>query len=269
VTRDPARDTVSPSPGLLGNRYAELAFEAELYASGSAGTAPRYGALLQACSMTETISAGVSVTYKPNSLGTSAKSVTIYAFFDGRKHILVGCVGNVELIAAAGQPARLRWTFRGLYATPTDVAVPAPTFESGVNSPPKVLSVNLTFNSISTFVAQQAQINLGNNIANRQDVNSTHGYKGFVISHRAGTGTWNPEAFAVATYDVWTDWINATLRQLSLAIGSGAGNVCTITAPKLQVTDIRQADREGVEVLEIPFALAYNAGDDELQLVYT
>lgn len=269
VTRDPVRDTVSPSPGLLGSRYYELTFETELYASGAAGTATRYGDLFEACSMTETVVATVSVTYKPNSLGTGAKSVTIYAFFDGRRHILTGCIGTFELVAPAGQPARLRWTFRGLYLVPTDLAVPAPTFESGVNTPPKVLAINLTFNSIATFVAQQVTITLGNQLANRVDVNATHGYKGFVVASRQGAGSWNPEAFVVATYDIWTDWINATLRQLSLVIGSGAGNICTITCPKCEVDDIRQGDREGVETFEIPFSLAYNVSDDEVSIAYT
>lgn len=269
VTRDPVRDTISPSPGLIGSRYYELTFETEYYGSNAAGTAPRWGALMQACSMTETIVATVSVTYKPNSLGTSAKSVTIYAFFDGRRHILTGCVGNVELVAAAGTPMRLRWTFRGLYLVPTDVAVPAPTFETNVNSPPKVLSVSLTYNALTTFVAQQVTVNLGNQFANRPDVNATHGFKGFAIASRQGAGSWNPEAFTVATYDVWTDWINATLRQLSLVVGSGAGNVGTLTLPKLMVDDIRQGDREGVETFEIPFSLAYNVADDELSLAIT
>jgi len=269
VTREPVRDTISPSPGLMGGRYYELSFETELYASGTAGTAPRYGDLLEACSMTETVVVSTSVTYKPNSLGTAAKSVTIYAYFDGRLHQLHGCVGNVELTAPMGQPARLRWTFRGLYEAPTDIAVPAPTFEAGIHAPPKVLGVNLTVNSITTFVAQQVSLDLGNQLANRADVNATHGYKGFVVAGRQGSGSWNPEAFVVATYDVWTDWINATLRQLSLVIGSGAGNLCTITAPKIEVNDVRQGEREGIETFEIPFSLAYNVGDDEIQLVYT
>lgn len=269
VTREPVRDTISPSPGLVGGRYYELSFETELYASGTAGTAPRYGDLLEACSMTETVVASTSVTYKPNSLGTTAKSVTIYAYFDGRLHQLQGCVGTFELVAAMGQPARLRWTFRGLYEVPTDVSVPSPTLESGINAPPKVLGVNLTFNSLTTFIAQQVTLDLGNQIANRVDVNATHGYKGFVVASRQGRGSWNPEAFTVAAYDVWTDWINATLRQLSLAIGSGAGNICTITCPKLEIDDVRQGDREGVETFEMPFSMAYNTGDDEIQLVYT
>ena len=269
VERNFSRDTISASPGLIGNRYYELTFETEFYGSGTAGTAARYGALLQACSMTETISGGISVTYKPNSLGTGAKSITIYANFDGRRHILTGAVGTFEMILAAGQPARIRWTFRGIYLVPTDTALAAPTYETNVNAPPKVLGTSFTFNSIATFVVQQLTITLGNVIANREDINATHGYKGFAVTTRKAIATLNPEAFTVATYDAFTDWINATLRQLSVVVGATAGSMMTITLPKCEIDDIRQGDREGIETWELPLSLAYNTGDDEVQIVLT
>lgn len=269
VERNFMRDTISAEPGLIGSRYYEVTFETEFYGSGTAGTAARYGPLLQACSMTETISGGISVTYKPNSLGTGAKSVTIYTNFDGRLHKLTGCVGTFEMILKAGEPARLRWTFRGIYNAPTDTALAAPTFETNVNAPPKVLGSAFTFNSISTFVVQQLTITLGNVIANREDVNATHGYKGFAVTMRKATALMNPEAFTVATYDAFTDWINATLRQLSVVVGATAGSIMTITLPKCEIDDIRQGEREGIETWEIPLSLAYNTGDDEIQAVMT
>jgi len=269
VSRNPVRDTISGSPGLMGSRYCEMAFETEFYGSGAAGTAARYGDLLEACSMTETVSPGVSVTYKPNSLGTGGKSVTIYANFDGRLHKLTGCIGTFEMILQAGQPARIRWTFRGIYNAPTDTALAAPTLEANVNAPPKVLGSAFTFNSIATLVVQQLSINLGNVLANREDVNATHGYKGFAVTGRQATATINPETFAVGTYDLFTDWLNATLRQLSVVVGATAGSIMTVTLPKCEVDDVRQGDRDGIETWEIPLSLAYNTGDDEVQIVFT
>jgi len=275
LAREPMRDTISPSPGLMGTRYIEITFETELYASGAAGTGPRLAALFQACSFTETLVASTSATYKPNSLGTGAKSVTIYYYTDegaGNAQLqkITGAVGTFELILKDGDPGLIKWTFRGLYAVPTTVAFPAPTYEAvAVSGGPKVLGVNLTVNAISTFVAQQVTLTLENTIATRFDMNAASGIKGFVITDRKGKGIWNPEAFAIATYDIWTDWINATLRQLSLVVGSGAGNICTITAPKLMVDDVQQQEREKMETYNIPFSLAYNTGDDELSIVYT
>lgn len=269
VNRNWSRETISAAPGLIGNRHYELTFETEFYGSGTAGTAARYGDLLEACSMTETVVGGTSVTYKPNSLGTTAKSVTIYANFDGRLHKLTGAVGNVELVLKAGEPARLRWTFRGLYNAPTDTALSAPTFETNVNAPPKVLASSFTFNAVSSLVVQQVTINLGNKLANREDVNATHGYKGFAVTDRQATGIINPESFPIATYDAFADWIAATQRQLSMVVGATAGSIMTVTLPKCGIDDIRQADRDGIEVWEIALSLAYNAGDDEVQIVFT
>ena len=61
----------------------------ELAGSGTAGTAPRYGALLQACGLSETIVASTSVTYAP--VSSAFSSATIYFNNDGIRHILTGC----------------------------------------------------------------------------------------------------------------------------------------------------------------------------------
>ena len=39
--------------------------------------------------------------------------------------------------------------------------------------------------------------------------------------------------------------------------------------PKCEVDDVRQGDRDGIETWEIPLSLAYNTGDDEVQIVFT
>jgi hypothetical protein len=63
--------------------------------------------------------------------------------------------------------------------------------------------------------------------------------------------------------------VAATQRQLSLIVGASAGNILTITAPKVILDAVNSADREGIRVDEIPFRLAQNAGDDELTLNFT
>lgn len=263
--RNPVRDFISPSSILVGNRFAELKFQTEYYPGSAAGVAPRYGDLFEACAMSETIVASTSVTYKPYS-GTQ-KSVTIYLYQDGRLHKLLGCIGNVELVFEAGKTAKFNWTFRGLYQEPTDVAVPAAIFEALAEQPAKVLSSNFTFNAITSLVVQNLSIDLGNVLAVRPDINAATGVKGFTIVRREGKGSINPEAFTLATYNAWTDWINSTLRQLSITIGSGVGKVLTVTCPKVAIENISpMREREGIEIFEIPFSLTMDAGDDEISL---
>ena len=62
VSRDLVRAYLGASEQLLANTRVECQFTVELAGSGTAGTAPRYGAALQACGLAETIVASTSVT---------------------------------------------------------------------------------------------------------------------------------------------------------------------------------------------------------------
>lgn len=267
LTRDPVRETLSPASILIGSRHYEVTFQTEVYHSGTADVASRLGALFKACGMSETVTALSDVTYKPASSGH--KSVTIYVYRDGLVHKILGCRGTWELIAQAGHPARINWRFLGKYQEPLDEALPAPTLEANALTPPKALAAALTFNGLTNFVVQQLQIVLGNALAVRPDINDPHGVAGIVVTNRAGAGSFNPEAVLKAAYNFWQDWVNSTLRQLSAQVGASAGNTLLVTCPKLAVDQIREAERDGVLVFEIPFSLAFNAGDDEVSLKFS
>lgn len=267
LARDPVRETLSPASILIGSRHYEVTFQTEVYHSGTVDVASRLGALLKACGMSETITALSDVTYKP--LSSGLKSATIYVYRDGLLHKILGCRGTWELILQAGHPARINWRFLGKYQDPADAAVPTPTLEGNALAPPKALAASLTFNAITTFVVQQLQIVLGNTLAIRPDINDATGIAGIAITNRAGTGSFNPEAVVNATYNFWQDWINSTLRQISAQVGSATGNKLLVTLPKVALDQIREAEREGILVFEIPFSLAFNAGDDEVSLKFS
>lgn len=267
LARDPVRETLSPASILIGSRHYEATFQTEAYHSGTPDAPSRLGALFKACGMSETVNAPTDVAYKPASSGH--KSATIYVYRDGLLHKILGCRGTWELICQAGHPARINWRFLGKYQEPIDAALPTPTLEANALTPPKALSANLTFNGINTFVVQQLQVVLGNSLAIRPDINDAHGVAGIAIANRAGTGSFNPEAVVNAGYNFWQDWINSTLRQISAQVGSAAGNTLLITCPKVAVDQIREAEREGILVFEIPFSLAFNAGDDEVSLKFS
>ncbi len=173
------------------------------------------------------------------------------------------------MILQAGHPARVNWRFQGKYLDPVDAAIPTPTLEANVLIPPKALSASLTFNAITTFTVQQLQIVMGNTLAVRSDINDATGVGGIAITNRAPTGSFNPEAVLVGTYNFWQDWINSTLRQLSAQLGATTGNKLLVTCPKLAIEQIREAERAGILVFEIPFSLAFNAGDDEVSLKFS
>lgn len=270
LERNPVRGNLSPSEPVLGKRSVKLTFEVEIKGSGSAGTAPRIGDLLEACGMAETVSAGSSVVYLPSS--TTMKSITFYLYDlqdsgSAVLHKVSGARGSFQLSAEAGNIAKLSFTFFGLYQIPTDATAPsAPTLES--TKPPIVESATFTLNGVTSLVVAGVALDAQNNVVASDDVSSANGIAKFAITGRKPTGKFSPEAVLLATYDFWTDWKNATARALSLIIGSSAGNKCTVSAPKVTLDSIGSEDGGGILRRGIPFRLAGNAGNDEYQFKF-
>jgi hypothetical protein len=56
---------------------------------------------------------------------------------------------------------------------------------------------------------------------------------------------------------------------MTATLDGDAGNIATITAPKVQYSAINPADRTGIRTLGIDCRLNGNAGDDELSIAFT
>lgn len=274
LDRDLQRETLSPESPIIGKKSMQISFTCEVKGSGTHGTAPQLGDLLEACGFSESIGASggsSSVVYNPASTGH--KSVTIYLYDvqtegsgDYRLHKITGARGNCNVIAEAGQIARIEFTFQGLLNDMIDVSDPGdPSYES--TNPPIVESASFQINTTS-LVAQMINLNMNNNIAERPDMNTAHGIAGFQITGRTPTGEFTPESVLKATYDFITDWKAATSRAIEFTLGDTQGNIVEVSAPALTLDNISEEDREGVQGERIPFSLGLSSGDDELQLVF-
>lgn len=267
IQRDIQLGTMSRKKSADGKRFIEITFSVELIGSGSVALAPRTGVLFRACAMSETVLSGTSVEYKPTS--SSLESCTIYAYLDGKRHIITGCVGTFRINAVAGQQAMLEFTMTGNYADPSDQSFPSPTLESTVNSVPIVKSAGLTLNSVA-LVVNEFTLDMANNVAERPSVNGTYALAGFHVTDRQPVATIDPESELIATYDYRAD-VLGTSRDLHLNVGSSVGNKCLIDVPAFLTTDITYGDREQTLVETITGQCAANtdAGNDEVSLLFT
>lgn len=273
LQRNVHRANKSPLSPLQGKKHIEVGFSCEIKGSGSVGVAPALGALFKACGFSETVSAGSSVTYNPGSGALS--SVTLYVYdqdFNSGSAILHKVTGAVcskaTLKLASGNIPTLDFTFVGLYNDPSDVALPsAPTYESTV--PPIVDGATFSLNSVTSLVAQEIGINFDPAVAIRGSVSAANSIAGFAITGRSFSGSFNPEAVMAATYNFYADWKAATQRALSVVVGATAGNICTITAPKVTINDVGEDTRDGILAKNLPFTLGQNAGNDELVIKFT
>lgn len=258
--------TLSKIKPLIGKKSAKLSFKVEMFGSGTATTPPRLGDLLEGCGFAETIG-GDNVTYAPAS--ASLKSNTIYHYIDGLLYKILGGVGNVKIGGKVGSPVYCDFDYVGLYQDDSDSAIVTPAFETNFKTPPQCLSVSFTLDSVTTFVLREFNIDMGIPIIQREDMAQAHGYAGFQVGKRNPTGNIIIEGSTKAAYDFLAKFEAATEVQAVLVIGATAGNIFTITIPKLTYTNVKLTDADGLLVLDIPISINMSSGNDETQIKCT
>ena len=268
VSRDLIRPYLGASQQLLANTKVECTFSVELAGSGTAGTAPQYGKAIQACGLSETVTANTSVKYEPESSGFN--SVTIHYNIDGVRHKVTGCRGNLTLNASVGEIPSLDFAFAGIYNAPDDTALPAPTyanqddpliFKNGNTSSFQLLSYAGALQSIS--------MDLGTSLVYRELVGGT---KEVLITDRAVSGSVSIEAVLMATKDFFAAAVDddAALGNLQFTHGATAGNIVQFTSAKVDIGDVSYGDQDGIAMLEIPYTcVPDSAANAEFDLIYT
>lgn len=264
--RMPVRTAFAKLKPIYAGHLMEISFDVEVKGSGAAGTAPEIGPLLRACGFGETISAGVSVTYKPAS--ASIISGTFYAFHDGKRHIITGarCTALAGVINV-GEAMKLSMTFVGHHVSETDVALATPTYSSVV--PPVVLSGGFSWDSYSGIFTK-LDFDMGLATAIPADINQADGYGEIQITGRNLTGKLDLEDVLVATYDFLTKWKNSTAMNFTTGVIGTAGNRWQLSMPAATITEQMPAEKDGgILVRELSFQAAESSGDDELSLAFS
>jgi hypothetical protein len=263
--RMPVAASLSPYNPISGKRQATMSFAVEIKGSGTAGTAPEWGPCLLGCKMAEAIAAGTSVTYTPAS--SSDDSYTLSLYEDGVLYKMWGARGTFTIDCIAGQPGRVNFVFTG-----ADFSVDDASVLSGMSydatTPPAFLSAAFSISAYSAII-ETLNLDIGNNVVLRPSANASSGNLSAYVASRMPKGTIDPEMVLVATEDFFADWRAGTLAAMTATIGASAGNICTITAPKVAYREISPADRGGIRTQQINFDLTKNSGDDELSIAFT
>lgn len=263
--RGPGNSDRSEYANIRGKTSVDLKFGIELKGSGTAGTAPKYMPLLQACDRAVTSVGSTSVTFTP---AATSQTCTIWVNIDGIMHKLAGCAGDCEIDLTAGEVPMLNFTIKGIYVLATDIAVVSPTYDSTI--PPIVKGTTTTFGAYAAIL-EKIQLMFGNEVVERTDFNQAEAILSFIIGNRKPSGTMTCEAVLRATSnaDFWSYFGAGTTKALSMVLGATAGNIITITAPVCTLGAPKYADRGGLRTMDIDFQCARSSGDDEITIVLT
>jgi hypothetical protein len=262
------RNNVQPYFGNNGaiqaTYFGKIKFKTELSGSGAAGTAPKYGPLLRGCAASETISAGVSVTYAP--VSDVLESLSLYGNIDGINHIMPGARGEAKfMLDAKGKPT-IEFEFTGLFTPLTDTALPAAVYTGWVK-PVAVNKANTTCTLHGIAVAMSHfDMALGNQVVKRDLVNVDT----VEIVDRKSAGSIVFENTAIATKDWVTAAKTTTLGALALTHGTTAGNIVTINSATCEISKPTYSNSDGIQMMNLQTRfIPSSAGNDEWSIVVT
>lgn len=153
VSRDLIRDYLGNSEQLLAQTRVQLSFEVEMAGSGTAGTAPKYDALLRACSLSSTTTAA-AVT--GSAVAGSANSITLAAAASGVDDFYKGMIISITSGTGSGHVGVIT-DYVGSTKVATvqaSTATFAPAAASGYSIAPNVryVPVSSSFESATIYV---------------------------------------------------------------------------------------------------------------------
>jgi len=270
VSDEVSRDLIRPYMGnyevLLANTRVNVTFDVEMSGSGSAGTAPKYGAILKACGLSETISGGNTVTYAP--VTTPSDSVTLFVNYDGVRHKVTGCRGTFSMSCEVNNIPRISFSLTGIFNAPTDTALPTVTV-SNQASPLIFKNGSTSSFAIYGFAAalQSWNLDFNNEVVYRELVGGT---KEVLITDRRPSGTAVVEAVALSGHNFFTDATGTSTGTNTWLHGTVAGNKVTVSCPQSDLGQPTYEESDGITMLSLPFyATPTASANNEFSLVYT
>lgn len=274
VDRNLIRGYFGASEQLVATAFVRCSFTTELAGSGTAATAPAWGAPLLACAHSEALLTSPSrVEYTPAS--TSLKTVTIYWYDDGILHKILGAMGNVRLEAKVGDRPKLIFDFTGIDGGVSVAANPGLTLTAW-RTPPTMARANVV--DITIGATYSAGALSGGTVYNStgleldwgNQVNFTPllGSERIDLTDRAITGKVMFDITPTQEVALMAIVKANTLQSLAMRIGNTtAGNNIIIHSPGVQLINPRKEELNGTRMIGFDCRFVPSSGNDELRLV--
>lgn len=217
-------------------------FEVEVGGKGSTGLPQWASVFLPACGWEPS---GSTFTYA----GTSATTITISKWTDGKKQTLSGARGTFTVTLTPAMPARIAFELVGNYEDEADEANVAP-------SVPTVLApiwVDGTC-TLASYALRLSQLTLTAGVSAflRPDPSAPTGYRSaWIAGKRNSTFSADPEMETLATKDWHAIQKANTEAALSIVLGTAAHNTITITGARAQVLTAPPGNRNGLATRQL------------------
>lgn len=264
VQRNVERRHMGAQGGFETSFRSTLALSVELVGSGTAGTAPGWDALIRACGVARTVTAGTSVEYTP--ITDNKESSAIYFDVDGTLYKMLGTRGTAVLtVNAAGIPM-IALTLTSLFTMPAEAARLTPDY-SLFKAPQVANKANTpTFTiGVLPFVLRSFSLNLGCDVQGRFLV----GQEAILIVDKTEEVSLQIEAVPLTVYNPYTMAKDGTLQAVTLVHGTVAGRIATLSLPFAQQHSPGFTQEQNIVEWPLTFSPTPSAGDDQWKLTLT
>jgi len=218
------------------------------------------------------VKSGQVYTPRSEAPGSNVKTLTIGCYVNGVFKSLAGCAGKFKVVLPTGRPGYIEWEFTGVWQAPSDVAIITPTYPTV--APMRYTGGLAEWNDVNLCV-ESATIDSGNEVVLRECPTTDAGYISAIITNRQPKITVNPEAVTVAAQSRWAAWLASTQYTLELDVkgpdGATSDAVLSFDAPKAQIVNNQEGDRNRIVTDEIEFLCGKNGAthDQELSITFT
>lgn len=167
-----------------------------------------------------------------------------------------------------GKPGILSFEFQGAAFEVVDGALLSSVSYTTI-IPPPFLNASLLLDAYAA-ICSKVDFDTANVLALRESINAVSGFLSCLLTGRNPKGSMDPELPLVASYDFYGKWKTpGTLGALQLAAAGSAGNIVTVSFPKVRYAKIADQDRNGIRTLGLDFEATLNTGDDEISIALT
>lgn len=248
----------------LATAWSRVKFNVYLSGSGTAGTAPNFDPLLQACAASATIVPATSVTYAPAT--NLLKMATVYVNIDGVNCVLLDARGEVTGTTDAKGLPMLAFDMQGLFLALTDTPLPVPVYAAYARAVP----VNRANTALTLHGLVVAASNFGFAFGNQVVYDHNTESESILITDRKSTYSATFEAVDIATKD-WYGLAKAgTSGALQLVHGTVAGNIVTLSGARANVKKPAITNTNGIQYTGVTGNLIPSvSGNDEWSLAFT
>jgi len=270
VPRELIRNYFGASEHLVGTAYLMVEFTVELQGSGTAATAPAWGALLRGCGMAETGLVSYAA-YAPDT-PAAQKSVTIYYYDSGVVHKLLGAKGTITEggMSVSGRPT-LKFRFMGVDGGISAASVVATTL-TGWKTPAVITTANsgdvtlggtYSAGAVSggtAYTSKGLTFDLGNEV----QFTPLLGSEGIDITGRELTASVEFDLTAAQEVTFMAAVTANTLQSMSLIHGATTGYIVGVSMTAVQLLNPKKTEINGRRLCGYDFRSVPSAGNDDL-----